>query len=120
MGAHNDLQEQYIKELEVNPQWSEKMACMKDLATFRPAIIKTMDWAEAKNKPSQILKVQSDEEGNFSASLPPGKYHVLVRGRAGFNEALWNSGLEYVDIHPASHTEIKLSSPDKSCVDVPD
>jgi hypothetical protein len=120
MGAHNDLQEQYIKEFQANPQWSEKMACIKDLATFRPAMIKTMDWAEAKNKSSQIVKTQSDEDGNFSASLPPGKYHVLVRGRAGFNEGLWDSGLENVDIHPGSHAEIKLSSPDKSCLDVPD
>lgn len=120
MGAHNDLQEQYIKEFEANPQWSEKMACIKDLATFRPAMIRTMEWAEAKNKPSQIVKAQSDEDGNFSASLPPGKYHVLVRGRAGFNEGLWDSGLEHVEIHPGSHTEIKLSSPHTSCLDVPD
>ena len=121
MGAHNDLQEQYIKEFEANPQWSEKMACIKDLATFRPAMIKTMDWGEAKNKPSQIVKTQSDEDGNFSASLPPGKYSVYVRGRAGFNEALWDLGdMLYVDIHPGSHTEIKLPSPNTSCVDVPD
>lgn len=119
--AHNDLQEQYLKEFEANPQWSEKMACIKDLATFRPAIIKAMEWAEAKNKQSQIVKTQSDEDGNFSASLPPGKYSVYVRGRAGFNEGLWDLGDElYVDIHPGTHTEIKLSSPHTSCLDVPE
>lgn len=119
--AYNKAQEQqYNEQLAASPDWSEKGICMRDLATFRPAMIKTMDWAEAKNKPSQIVKTESDEDGNFSASLPPGKYSVYVRGRAGFYEALWDLGDElYVDIHPGTHTEIKLSSPHTSCLDVP-
>jgi hypothetical protein len=114
------LKSNTLKEFEANPQWTEKMACMKDLATFHPAMFKAIDWAEAHGKQSQIVKTQSDEEGSFSASLPPGKYSVYVRGRAGFNEALWDLGVENVDIHSGPHTEIKLSSPEKSCVDLPD
>lgn len=120
MDAQHDGTVQYLKEFEENYQWSDEIACLKELAVFRPAMIKTIEWALAHKKTSQIIKTQSDEEGGFSASLPPGKYHLLVRGRAGFNEALWDSGMEYVDIHPGSHVEIRLSSPDKSCLDVPD
>jgi hypothetical protein len=120
MRAHNDAQEEYLKELEANPQWAEKRTCMESLATFRPAMSKAIDWAQANGKQSQIVKTESDEEGNFSAALPSGKYSVYVRGRAGFNEALWDTGVGNIDIRPGSHTEIKLSSPHESCVDVPD
>ena len=120
--AYNKAQEQqYNEQLAASSYWSEKGMCMRDLATFHPAMLKAMDWAEAHSKQSQIVKTQSDEDGNFSASLPPGKYSVYVRGRAGFNEGLWDLGDElYVDIHPGTHTEIKLSSPHTSCLDVPD
>jgi hypothetical protein len=120
MEAHNEAQEQYLKDFQANSQWSEKTACMKDLETFRPAIIKAMEWAQVHSKQSQIAKTQTDEEGNFSASLPAGKYDVYVRGRAGFNESLWDTGIYNVTIQPGAHVVLKLSSPEKSCLDVPD
>jgi hypothetical protein len=119
--AYNKAQkQQYNEQLAASPEWSEKGMCMRDLATFRPAILKTIDWADAHSKRSQIIKTQSDEDGNFSASLPPGKYGVYVRGRAGFNESLWDLGYDFVDIQPGSHVSIKLSSPETSCLDVPE
>jgi hypothetical protein len=48
--AHHVAQVQYLKDFEANPQWTDKMACMKDLATFHPAMLKAIDWGEAHGK----------------------------------------------------------------------
>jgi len=62
---------------------------MRDLATFHPAMLKAMDWAEAHGKQSQIVKTQSDEDGNFSASLHRGSMPFTFEARR-FNESLWD------------------------------
>jgi hypothetical protein len=120
MEAHNTGQEEYNQEFRAHMEWTDKQACMKDLATFHPAMLKVIDWADAHKKGSQLIKTQTDEEGNFSVSLPPGMYGVYVRGRAGFNEALWDSGLDYARVQPGSHIVMKLSKPTTSCVDFPE
>ncbi len=120
MEAHNHAQELFIGEMGKNPQWTEKEECMKDLATFRPSMSQALDWAQEHKKQNQIVTTQTDEDGNYSASLPVGKYSVYVRGRAGFNESLWDTGIYNVTIQPGAHVVLKLSSPEKSCLDIPD
>ena len=120
MEEQNHAQALYVGEIGKNPQWSEGETCMHDLATFRPSMIKALEWVEDHKKQNQLVKTQTDEDGNFSASLPVGKYHVYVRGRAGFNEALWDTELEYVAIQPGAHVVLKLPSPSTFCLDVPE
>ncbi|HWG18679.1 MAG TPA: hypothetical protein VN678_12500 [Acidobacteriaceae bacterium] len=120
MEAFNVAEEAYNKELADNPDWSERTACLKDLSTFHLAVLKVLDWAENNKKQSQILVTKTDEDGYFSAALPPGQYHVWARGRAGFNESLWDSSPEIIDIQPRSHIELKLASPRTSCLDTSD
>ncbi len=120
MGAHHDATTLYLEQFNANYQWTEKEACMKDLATFHPSMIKALAWAEDHKKQNQFVTTQTDEDGNFSASLPVGRYEVYVRGRAGFNEALWDTELDYVAIQPGAHVVLKLPSPSTSCLDVPE
>ncbi|MGA2851348.1 MAG: carboxypeptidase-like regulatory domain-containing protein [Terracidiphilus sp.] len=116
----NHAQALYVGEIGKNTQWSEKETCMHDLATFRPSMIKALGWVVDHKKKNQIVTTQTDEDGNFAAPLPVGKYHVYVRGRAGFNESLWDTDLDYVSIQPGAHVVLKLSSPSTSCLDVPE
>jgi phosphopantetheinyl transferase (holo-ACP synthase) len=112
-------QELYLEQFKANYQWSDKEACMKDLETFRPSMIKAMEWAQDNKKQDQIVKTQTDEDGYFSVSLPARKkYHIYARGRAGFNEAYWDG--DRVTVQPSMHVAMKLSSPETSCLDVPD
>ena len=87
------------------------------MATFYPSMLNTLRWADDNKKQYQIVKTQTDEDGNFSASLVAGKkYHVYARGRAGANEAFWDGDL--VTIQPGARVVMKLSSPETSCLDV--
>lgn len=119
MNARNAAQELYIEQFKANYQWSDKEACMRDLETFRPSMMKAMEWAQDNKKEEQIVKTKTDEDGYFSVSLPAGrKYHVYARGRAGFNESYWDG--DRVTVQPGAHVAMKLSSPDTTCLDVPD
>lgn len=120
MNEHNREAELNMADEEKNgANWSEKTTCMKRLNLFEPAMLKVLSWADTNKKADQIIKTQTDEEGNFKASLPAGNYTLLVRGRAGFNEALWGGGINDVTMQPGAHIELKLSSPSESCIDIP-
>lgn len=109
--------EAYTKDLEGNGEsWSESLSCQKELLTYRHAIVKTLEWAQAEKKSWQVISAQTDEDGNFRIPIPrPGKYVVLVRGRAGFNEAVWQD--TDLEITPGQVTTVKLASPEKACLD---
>lgn len=96
--------------------WSEKQMCLSDLHTFPRTMLKTFQWAHEHQKSAQITTVQTDEEGKFSVGLREGVYMVFVYGRAGIYEALWVDG--FVKIHSGLATDLKLSSPKKSCSDL--
>ena len=116
MEQHNKAMEDLNKELErQGANWSESLSCRKELLTYLHATVETLKWAEAEKKAWQVISTQTDEEGNFSVSIPrPGKYLLLVRGRAGLNEAAWRSD---VTIAPGQPTNVKLTSPEKACLD---
>lgn len=99
--------------------WSDESVCKKKLFNYETAVLKAREWALANGKLSQVIRTTTDEEGKFVVSLPTGNYVLLVRGRAGFNEAVWVSGAAGVIVQPGSKTEIKLSSPEQSCLDIP-
>lgn len=111
--------EELSKDLGGSADFSESVNCLKELQTYSDAIVETLKWADAEKKAWQVISAQTDEEGNFRVSIPhPGKYLVLVRGRAGLNEAVWQSGVEGVIIAHGQDTNVKLASPEKSCLDL--
>jgi hypothetical protein len=119
MEQHNKAMEELNKQLEGSTNWSESLSCRKELLTYRHAILETLKWAEAEKKAWQVVSVQTDEEGNFRVPISrPGKYLVLVRGRAGLNDAVWQSDAVGVTITPGQVANIKLASPEKACLDV--
>ena len=117
MEESNKASELYMKQLDASgASWSDKMLCMNDLHTFEPVILKVIDWASVHKKTAQLISTQTDEEGRFSTLAPPGEYIVLVRGRAGYNEALWDTNpLNDIQVGPGARVEVKLGSPTKSC-----
>jgi hypothetical protein len=102
----NTAFENFMDERKTNGEsWSDSLDCQTELLTYRKALLGTLNWATSKNKPWQIIGTETDEEGMFRVEVPrPGKYTLIVRGRAGFNEAAWISE----NIHVAPGTETKM------------
>jgi hypothetical protein len=60
------------------------------------------------------LSAEADEEGQLRIVVPrSGKYLLIVRGRAGFNEAFWKAD---VTVESGAETVVKLGHPEKACV----
>jgi hypothetical protein len=58
----------------------------------------------------------TDEEGRFKITrLPAGGYSIMAFGRAGANEATWDTSAK---VYAAADTVVKMGSPDSSCVDL--
>jgi hypothetical protein len=104
-----DMEKMSVQNIESRP-------CYMDLLIYSSSFRKALKWASANKQEWQIITDQTDEEGNFKISVPhPGDYDVLVRGRAGLNEAVWESP-NYVTVTLGEETTIKLSSSEVSCV----
>jgi hypothetical protein len=77
----------------------------------------TLDWAKKNGELKQIRVVQADEEGAFDFSeVQPGSYILLARGRAGANEAHWESDGD-IKIKAGQKFTVKLGSPHTTCLD---
>jgi hypothetical protein len=60
--------------------------------------------------------LQADEEGKLQSNdIEPGAYAMLVRGRAGANDAYWE---EAVKIDAGKTTQIKAAEPLLACSDL--
>ena len=78
------------------------------------------EWVVTNHKESQLIMTQTDEEGTFSVRVSPGIYEVYVRGRAGFNEALWDTEVGFdTRVQPGARVVLKLAKPRVSCLDLP-
>jgi hypothetical protein len=103
--------------------WSDSLRCSKDLGAVDDAILATWQWCIDQKKMNQIPMADADEEGNFRITgVRPGVYDVIARGRAGFNDAFWDiggldSGLQHITVAAGTEITLKLSSPEKSCLD---
>jgi hypothetical protein len=101
------------KTTEVN-QTIEGVLCAREMVFFAMAILSTTKWAKDNDKIGQVLVADADEDGQFRiARVPVGLYTVLVSGRAGMYDALWEE--RDVEIHPGKATSIKMSDPQKAC-----
>jgi hypothetical protein len=96
----------------------DRYRCIRTLRYTREALQRTLAWAEAHHKMSQVLIAEADEEGNFEFIVPrPGEYYILASGQAGFNDAFWG-GLtnNEIDIEAGLAYTVKLSSPETACL----
>ncbi len=93
---------------------SDALICRRELLSYDELVVGTMKWAEEQNKGWQVLTGNADEEGVIDLSVPrPGMYRLVIRGRAGFNDAVWESD---VVVTAGAVTKLKLSSPAKACI----
>lgn len=98
--------------------WSEQEFCQNDRNTYDVALLNVFNWASLHQKQngSEIIRVQADEEGKFRLTVSrPGGYLVIAYGRAGSNEAYWAAP---TNVQTGEDTDIKLSAPVKSCLDI--
>jgi hypothetical protein len=91
-------------------------SCRSELITDGKAIMSLLDWTKEGNRAWQLMLGDADEEGNFAfPRVPPGKYDVLVRARAGINEAFWS---QEVWVQPGEAVTMKVASVERSCSDL--
>jgi hypothetical protein len=114
--ANNKAMEKYNQtSVHEGANWSEARACSEALRAHSNALMDTLKWAEKEKKSWQMILDDADEEGNFAIKASrPGKYILVVRGRAGFNEAFWVS--DNITIASGVETTVKLSSPEQACL----
>ena len=118
LGRYNDALQRHLDEMK-DPDFArdEVLVCQSELLAVNRAVLATLDWVRKNGKSKQFIGVDTDEEGSFQvASVPPGRYTLMARGRAGINDAFWNSELS---VQAGSHVSVKLSSPEKACINLP-
>jgi hypothetical protein len=115
--AARERLEETIRDVREGRSLTDALKCRRELLTEDAALIETLEWGESAKRPGQILTADADEEGNFKvASVRPGRYILVARGRAGFNDALWvNNSLT---VEPGTEVTVKLASPQKTCLSV--
>jgi hypothetical protein len=101
--------------LEANAvQVSDSLVCRHELLSYDKRNIQLLEWARARNKGWQVIIAEADEEGTIRINVPRrGMYRMVVRGRAGYNDVIWQSD---VVVRPGEETSVKLSTPLHSCL----
>jgi hypothetical protein len=93
----------------------ESEMCPIRLAMYRDVIFQTLQEASSTHKESQAIVADADEYGMFHVVVShPGKYVILAVGRAGVNDAFWES--DDIVVNAGATTTVKLSSPVEACV----
>ncbi len=117
-----------LKEAKRDPgNWSDLQWCNLELRAFDAAVTATLQWSLDRKRTDQVLVGSADEEGNFRMiGVRPGVYDVIARGRAGFNEAFWDThdiesaSQDDITVAAGMETAIRLASPAKSCLELSD
>src|SRR5436189_1122875 len=68
---------------------NERLICLTQLAAVDEGLMATIDWVRANKRLKEIVISSTDEDGWFRAKVPFGIYDLVVRGRAGANDAYW-------------------------------
>ena len=86
--AATDSLEEYKRD---GADWNDAVSCRHDMLHEDAAIVEILQWGRDQKKSNQIYPADADEEGNFKINnvSPAGGYFLVARGRAGFNDALW-------------------------------
>ena len=69
--------------------WNEDTMCAGSLLAYDLAFAATRKWRWEHRKWDALVSVKADEDGRFKITVPNGKFLIIARGRAGFNEAVW-------------------------------
>jgi hypothetical protein len=142
------------KKLEDMKSGSEESQCLEDLLVTTDSLQAAAKWAEGNGQNLQFLGTQADEDGRFQISgivlnsstgqslrtLNPEtkldgfvwSYTIVVRGRAGANEAYWEEDVQFLQIsgraswrvgsgelQTGRDVSVKLGSPESSCLVLP-
>jgi hypothetical protein len=129
---------------------SEESQCLKELLITTDSVQAAAKWAEKTRQYLQFVGTQADEDGAFQISgivlnsstgqslrtLNPEtkldglvwNYTIVVRGRAGANEAYWEADVMFLEVNgkiswrvdtgelqTGRDASIKFVSPEKSC-----
>ena len=101
----------------VSEDYMHQHQCVRTLRFTREALRRTLAWAEAHHKMSQVLATEADEEGNFELAVRrPGLYHIFASGRAGFNDAFWGGMTSSITVEAGLAYTVKLSRPETACL----
>lgn len=104
----------------VSADYMQQHWCLRTLKLTREALRRTLAWAEAHHKMSEVLMTRADEEGNFELAVPrPGVYDIFASGQAGFNDAFWHGvggAANSVTVEAGSAYALKLASPETACL----
>jgi hypothetical protein len=94
------LQKQ-LEALQENHNSGKDAYCRNDLIAVDKAILETFEWTKSNRLSALVRFGDTDEEGYFTiAQVQPGTYDLIVRGRAGINDASW-------------HQEVRLGAKEK-------
>jgi hypothetical protein len=103
---------------EVEDKYDDQtLACNMDLDEgYKKGIRQTLHWFDNSD---QAFARTTDEDGQFLFAnvLPPNRYFVIVMGEAGYNNAVW---MGTIVLKSGGSLKVKMSSPIKSCLKLPD
>ena len=104
------------KEDRIKAESGTDVGCRSELMNADKAALATLDWVQEHKLGAYVPVVDVDEEGQFSTgyNLRPGLYELVVRGRAGINDAYWDQN---VMVKAGEKTEVKMSFVRASCAD---
>jgi hypothetical protein len=113
MRARNEAMEQDEIQRKQEQHWDDFINCRRDLLEYDHGIVAAMRWCTT-NRKLQMLLTEADEDGSFRIpDVPPGVYDLVVRGRAGFNEAAWSVGFiaddgqDHITVPPGKEVMLK-------------
>lgn len=94
------------------------MNCKLEIGAYDKAIDSAMEAALREGVIDAYFELQADEEGKLQTkNIEPNTYEIIVRGRAGMNDAYWSEALT---IEAGKTTQIKLAEPRLACPDIGD
>jgi hypothetical protein len=114
--------------IKATDNYSEAVVCQKGLLIVDESLDKVAQWVEQNKMYSQLKGTDADEEGKFRVSgVASGTYTVVIRGRAGINDAYWQADVfvgldgkvtEFAGGAATQVAEVKLGSPKEACLSI--
>ena len=102
--------------IDSDQRWAA-LLCRTGLLAYEKGLDGVLRWAlDNPKKADQMIRADSDEEGRFKISVPPAEYYLVVRGRAGSYEAVWEE--HDLTVTSGMETNIALGSPKEACLDM--
>lgn len=107
----------YLEASQAANESGDSKLCRSDLLNADKATKATLEWAQERKLMAYVAALDADEEGYFSVGrIRPGVYNLVARGNSGINDAYW---LQEITVRPGQKTDVKVSSVEASCADVP-